>query len=119
MKTVSFPLILSILISLAIILYYGYKAFSRGTSSYSSQPASYLNINATNAVPITDNKLTHPKSMGVYIGKTQEYDFSFDGVHWVTVPKQTEGTLLNFYIYGARLTSGSTAPKRGDILFLY
>lgn len=76
-------------------------------------------VSAWSATSITVNTADRPVSRGVWIGVTQDLDFSFDGSTWVAFKGCTAGAVLPFQVVGVRVTSGSAAPAAGDVVFLY
>lgn len=68
---------------------------------------------------ITDNALTHAKCRGVYIGTSQNLDFSYDGNLWITFQGLVAGTILPIQAVGVRVTSGGGAPASKDVVFIY
>lgn len=76
-------------------------------------------VSSFKAVSITDANATHDRCRGVWIGTTNDYDFSFDGTNWVTFKSCGAGSCLGIQVVGARINSGSAAPSAGDIIFLY
>lgn len=74
---------------------------------------------AVRAASITAATATYARCRGVWIGTTNDYDFSFDGTTWVTFKSCGAGSLIPIQVVGARKTSGSAAPSDGDVVFLY
>lgn len=74
---------------------------------------------AYNGVSITVATADRPQCRGVWIGATNDYDFSFDGTNWVTFKSCGAGSCLGIQVVGVRINSGSAAPSAGDIIFLY
>lgn len=56
---------------------------------------------------------------GVYIGTSQDLDFSIDGTTWVTFKGCVAGSILPISVVAARKTTGPAAPTTGDVVFLY
>lgn len=74
---------------------------------------------ARKAVSITAATADRDRCRGVWIGTTNDYDFSFDGTNWVLFKGCSAGSCLGIQVVGARINSGSAAPSAGDIVFLY
>ena len=55
----------------------------------------------------------------VYIGTSQDLDFSIDGTNWVVFKGCTAGSILPISVVAARKNAGSAAPTTGDVVFLY
>jgi len=55
----------------------------------------------------------------VYIGTSQDLDFSVNGSTWVTFQGCIAGSVLPISVVAARKTSGGTAPTTKDVVFLY
>lgn len=55
----------------------------------------------------------------VYIGTSQDLDFSIDGTNWVTFKGCVAGSILPISVVAARKNAGSAAPTTGDVVFLY
>ena len=70
-------------------------------------------------VSITANTAAAQRCRGVWIGVTQDLDFSLDGSTWVLFKGCSAGTVLPLQVVGARKNSGSAAPDAGDVVFLY
>ncbi len=67
----------------------------------------------------TTSSTTYNRSRGVYIGTSQNLDFSFDGTNWVTFQNLAAGSVIPLQVLAARVTSGPAAPSSGDVVFLY
>lgn len=67
---------------------------------------------------ITDTNTSHSKCRAVWVGTSQSIDFYINGA-WVTFQGASAGSIIPIQATGARITSGSTAPAAGDIVFLY
>lgn len=75
---------------------------------------------ARQAVGITNNNGTNSTCRGVYIGASDNYDFTMDGgTTWVLFNGCVAGSVIPIFATGARHASGDTAPDAGDIVFLY
>jgi len=74
---------------------------------------------ASGAVSVTAATATYDRARGVFIGVSQNLDFSFDGKAWVLFKGCVAGTVLPLQVVGARKTAGSAAPDAGDVVFLY
>ena len=74
---------------------------------------------ADRAVSVTVATATHSRCRAVYIGTSQDLDFSFDGTNWVEFQGAVAGSILPIQVFGARKNSGSAAPDAGDVVFLY
>lgn len=70
-------------------------------------------------VSIISANATGDRCRGVWIGTTQDLDFSFDGTTWVSFKSCGAGSIIPIQVVGARKTSGSAAPSDGDVVFLY
>ena len=70
------------------------------------------------ATGITTNATTHDECRAIYVGTDDSYDFYING-SWVKFKNANEGSILPVRATGARISSGSTAPSTGDIVFLY
>ncbi len=81
------------------------------TEMHSALSAQSVTVNTANA--------GFGRSRGVWIGTTQDLDFSFDGTNWIKFQGATAGTILPIEVLGARINSGSAAPNAGDVVFLY
>ncbi len=89
------------------------QGFSNGTAvNASTQPATY-------AVSVTSNAATQARCRAVWIGTTQNLDFSFDGSTWIEFQGATAGTIIPIQVVGARITAASANPAAGDVVFLY
>jgi len=76
-------------------------------------------VSAIRSISITVNTADRERCRGVWIGTTNDYDFSFDGINWVTFKSCGAGSCLGIQVVGVRINSGSAAPSAGDIIFLY
>ena len=74
---------------------------------------------ASKGVSITVATADRDRCRGVWIGTTNDYDFSFDGTNWVLFKSCGAGSCLGIQVVGVRINSGSAAPSAGDIIFLY
>jgi len=74
---------------------------------------------AINGVSITVNTADRTRCRGVWIGVSQDLDFSFDGSTWVVFKGATAGTVIPINVVGARKNAASAAPTAGDVVFLY
>ena len=54
----------------------------------------------------------------VYIGTSQDLDFTFNGTTWVKFQGCVAGTVLPIQALGARKNAGSAACDAGDVLFI-
>lgn len=85
-----------------------FRAFKKGTFA------------AENAIPVTSNSLAiYERSRAVWIGTSQNLDFSFDGITWITFQGCVAGSILPIQVIGVRITAGGANPTAGDINFLY
>ncbi len=71
------------------------------------------------AESITVATADRDRCRGVWIGTTNDYDFSFDGSTWVLFKACYAGSCLGIQAVGARINTDSSAPSVGDIVFLY
>ena len=80
-----------------------------------------VNPKIKSAVAATDITVTTavPVCRGVYIGTSQDLDFSFDGKTWVTFQGCVVGSILPISVVAARKTAGAAAPTTRDVVFLY
>lgn len=60
-----------------------------------------------------------PLCRAVYIGTSQDLDFSIDGANWVVFKGCVAGSILPISVVAARKNAGSAAPTTGDVVFLY
>lgn len=75
---------------------------------------------AVSAVSVTSTSSTvYNKSRGVWIGATNNYDFSFDGTNWITFNSCSAGSCLGIQVVAARKSADLSAPASGEIVFLY
>lgn len=84
-----------------------------------SSKAMEATVSAISGVSVTTAVATRPRCRGVWIGTTQNLDFSFDGSTWLTFQAATAGTVIPIQVVGARITTGSASPAAGDVIFLY
>ena len=66
----------------------------------------------------TTSATTYNRCRAVYIGTSQDIDFTFDGTSWVKFQGCVAGTVIPIQAIGARKTTGPAACDAGDILFL-
>lgn len=79
---------------------------------------------ALNGVSITVSSayvpsISTPPCRGVYVGTSQDLDFTFDGSTWLGFKGCVAGSVLPIQVVGARKSSGQAAPTSGDVIFLY
>ncbi len=74
---------------------------------------------AVHAIAVTVNTAGFEPCRGVYIGTSQNLDFSFDGTTWIAFQGCVAGSVIPIMPVGVRKTSGGSAPDAGDIVFLY
>jgi hypothetical protein len=73
---------------------------------------------ATSFVDVTVNTAVK-RCRAVYIGTSQDLDFSVDGTTWVTFQGCVVGSILPISVSAARKTAGAAAPTTKDVVFLY
>lgn len=80
-----------------------------------------INQSIQPATGFTDVAVTtaQRRCRAVYIGTSQDLDFSIDGSVWVTFQGCLAGSILPISVVAARKTSGSAAPTTKDVVFLY
>lgn len=75
----------------------------------------YSAIDFADVAVMTAQKLCR----GVYIGTSQDLDFSVDGTNWVTFQGCVAGSILPISVVAVRKTTGPAAPTSKDVVFLY
>ena len=67
---------------------------------------------------VTTSATTYNRSRAVYIGTSQDLDFTFNGTDWVEFQGCVAGTVLPIQALGVRKTAGPAKCDAGDVLFL-
>jgi len=79
---------------------------------------SYETRPGVGAIAVTVATATYPRSRGVDVCASGDYDFCFDGTTWVLFKGRVAGVLYPYEVYGVRHADDS-APDAGDIVLIY